>query len=261
MDYLDQFLHRAERLLDRLEDLLPPKVLPMDWSAILAARWRKVSFGGRLEPVPLPHMLDLDDLQGIDDQRNRVDRNTCQFVEGLPANNVLLTGARGTGKSSLVKAMLTRYGHKGLRLVEVDKADLVDLPDLVSIFVKQDYRFIVFCDDLSFEDNDASYKSLKVALDGSLGGYARNVLIYATSNRRHLLPEHMSENLETQHVNGEIHPGETTEEKISLSERFGLWVPFYPFTQSEYLAITAYWLNHFGLNLFGPEIQGEALRF
>ena len=261
MDHLESFLQRAEGLLNRLELLVPPPVFPIDWSVTLAARWRKSPYGGRLEAVLFPHMLTLSHLQRIDDQITRVDRNTSQFMQGLPANNVLLTGSRGTGKSSLVKAMLARYGDKGLRLVEVDKSDLVDLPDLVTIFNNLDYRFIIFCDDLSFEENDPSYKSLKVVLDGSIGGYAKNVLIYATSNRRHLLPEYRRENLETHHVNGEIHLGEASEEKISLSERFGLWIPFYPFTQDEYLVIVEYWLKSFGLDLLEPETRNEALRF
>jgi len=261
MDHFESFLQRAEKLLDRLELLVLPSLLPIDWSVALAARWHKSSYGGRLEEVRFPHQVSLSDLQGIDIQKTRINRNTSQFIQGLPSNNVLLTGARGTGKSSLIKALLTQYGNHGLRLVEVDKSDLRDLPDIVNIIADLDYRFIIFCDDLSFEDNDPSYKSLKAVLDGSLGGYAENVLIYATSNRRHLLPEYMSENLETHHVNGEIHPGETTEEKISLSERFGLWVPFYPFSQEEYLDIAEYWLKSYGLDLQPPEVRSEALRF
>ena len=183
------------------------------------------------------------DLKDIDDQKKRLRENTAQFVAGRPANNVLLTGARGTGKSSLVKAALNEFSKKGLRLIEVDKSDLVDLPDIVDLVADRRERFVVFCDDLSFEASDPGYKSLKVALDGTIAGSADNLLIYATSNRRHLMPEFMDENLEARHVGGEIHPGETTEEKISLSERFGLWLSFYPFDQDQYLDIAAHWVE------------------
>jgi predicted AAA+ superfamily ATPase len=193
-----------------------------------------------------PHAIAFADLKDIDGQKKRLRENTAQFVAGRPANNVLLTGARGTGKSSLVKAALNEFSKKGLRLIEVDKADLVDLPDIVDLVAGRRERFIVFCDDLSFEASDPGYKSLKVALDGTIAGSADNLLIYATSNRRHLMPEFMHENLETKHVGGEIHPGETTEEKISLSERFGLWLSFYPFDQDEYLDIAAHWVGALG---------------
>jgi hypothetical protein len=245
-DSLDRFLGRVDTLLDRLERLLPPGAQAVDWSAGTAFRWRKRSARGFLDPVRHPHAISFADLRDIDEQKSRLRENTAQFVGGRPANNVLLTGARGTGKSSLVKAALNEYARKGLRLIEVDKADLVDLPDIVDLVAERRERFVVFCDDLSFEASDPGYKSLKVALDGTIAGSADNVLIYATSNRRHLMPEFMGENLEARHVGGEIHPGETTEEKISLSERFGVWLSFYPFDQDQYLDIAAHWVVALG---------------
>jgi predicted AAA+ superfamily ATPase len=238
---------RAESLLARVEALFPPVVPDPDWTVVTAARWRKRNGRGYLQAVRHPHAVDLDDLVAIDAQKDAVLRNTRQFVAGFPANNVLLTGSRGTGKSSLVKAMLARHAAEGLRLVEVDKADLVDLPDLAERVAPQPYRYIVFCDDLTFDAGEAGYKALKVMLDGSIAGAAGNVLIYATSNRRHLLPEYFAENLETRHVGDEVHPGESVEEKISLSERFGLWISFYPFVQDDYLAAVSRWLAHFGV--------------
>ena len=245
-DSLDRFLGRVDLLLDRLERMLPAGSQPVDWSAGIAFRWRKRAGRGFLDPVRHPHAIAFADLKDIDGQKKRLRENTAQFVAGRPANNVLLTGARGTGKSSLVKAALNEFSRKGLRLIEVDKADLVDLPDIVDLVAGRKERFIVFCDDLSFEASDPGYKSLKVALDGTIAGSADNLLIYATSNRRHLMPEFMHENLETRHVGGEIHPGETTEEKISLSERFGLWLSFYPFDQDEYLDIVTHWVTALG---------------
>ncbi|MCW5593482.1 MAG: ATP-binding protein [Burkholderiales bacterium] len=245
-DSLDRFLGRVDKLLDRLETLLPAGTQPVDWSAGTAFRWRKRAGRGYLDPVRHPHAIAFSDLKDIDEQKKRLRENTAQFVAGKPANNVLLTGARGTGKSSLVKAALNEFSRKGLRLIEVDKADLVDLPDIVDLVAGRKERFVVFCDDLSFEASDPGYKSLKVALDGTIAGSADNLLIYATSNRRHLMPEFMHENLETRHVGGEIHPGETTEEKISLSERFGLWLSFYPFDQDEYLDIVTHWVGALG---------------
>ncbi len=236
---------RAEGILGRLEQLLPPPPPPVDWKASIAFRWRKKSGQGSLEPIHQVHRIDLRDLQGIDDQKDLVERNTRQFVDGLPANNVLLTGARGTGKSSLVKALLNKYASRGLRLIEVEKRDLTDLPDIVELIHARPERYILYCDDLSFEADEPGYKALKVVLDGSVAAASENCLIYATSNRRHLMPEFMQENLEYRHVGEEIHPGETSEEKISLSERFGLWVSFYPFDQDEYLRIVRVWLDHF----------------
>jgi uncharacterized protein len=254
----ERLIERAENLMARIESVLPQPLGAPDWSASVAFRYRKRSSGhGTLEPVRHVAQMRLADLQEIDGQKERIQRNTLQFVQGLPANNVLLTGARGTGKSSLVKACLNEFAPQGLRLIEVDKTDLVDLPDIVDVVAERPERFIVFCDDLSFEDGEAGYKALKSILDGSVSASGQNVLIYATSNRRHLLPEYMKENLSYSHTpDGEVHPGEVVEEKISLSERFGLWVSFYPFSQDEYLAIVAQWLASFGV----PQSEIEAAR-
>ncbi len=246
MTELSKFLQRAEALVARLEVLLPAVQPPVDWGASIAFRWRKAGGHGHLQAVAHPHKIRLTDLSGVDRQKRLIEQNTRQFVTGLPANNVLLTGARGTGKSSLVKAVLTKFHRQGLRLIEVDKKDLVDLPDIVDQISSRSERFIIFCDDLSFEAAEAGYKALKVVLDGSISATSENVLIYATSNRRHLMPEYMQENLEYKHVGEEIHPGETSEEKISLSERFGLWVSFYPFDQDDYLGIVSHWLAELG---------------
>ena len=245
----EQLLVRAEQLIGRIESILPQPLGEPDWGAAIAYRYRKRSSGhGSLEPVRHLGQIRLDDLKEVEPQKERVQRNTLQFVRGHAANNVLLTGARGTGKSSLVKACLHEYAHQGLRLIEVDKTDLVDLPDIVDVVSDRSEKFIVFCDDLSFDDGEPGYKALKSVLDGSVAQTTPNVLIYATSNRRHLLPESMKENLSYTHTeDGEVHPGEAIEEKISLSERFGLWVSFYPFTQDEYLAIVAQWLDFFGI--------------
>ena len=244
----EHLLDRAAQLLARIEAVLPQPLSAPDWSQSTAWRYRKRSSGhGSLEPVRHVAAIRLHDLKEIEPQKERIQRNTLQFVQGHPANNVLLTGARGTGKSSLIKACLNEYAAQGLRLIEVDKADLIDLPDIVEVVAGLAEKFIVYCDDLSFEEGEAGYKALKSILDGSVAASTPNVLIYATSNRRHLLPEYMKENLSYRHTeDGEVHPGEVVEEKISLSERFGLWVSFYPFTQDEYLAITAQWLSHFG---------------
>ncbi len=243
-------IERAAQLLTRVEAILPQQLTAPDWSQSVAWRYRKRSTGhGVLEPVRHVAQIRLADLKEIEPQKEKIQRNTLQFVQGQPANNVLLTGARGTGKSSLIKACLNQYAPQGLRLIEVDKADLTDLPDLVDVVAARDEKFIVFCDDLSFEEGEPGYKALKSILDGSVSAASANVLIYATSNRRHLLPEYMKENLTYTHTeDGEVHPGEVIEEKISLSERFGLWVSFYPFTQDEYLAITAQWLSSFGVS-------------
>ncbi|HRP75637.1 MAG TPA: ATP-binding protein [Rhodocyclaceae bacterium] len=246
MNELAQFLARAERLIDRIEQTLPPIPKPPDWSAT-AFRWRRRNGRAFLHAVRRPHAIRLKDLRDIDAQKERIDLNTRQFLEGRLANNVLLTGARGTGKSSLVKALLNAYSKRGLRVVEVDKDDLMDLPDIIDMLEGRPERFILFCDDLSFEEAEPGYKALKSVLDGSVAAVPDNVLIYATSNRRHLMPEYHDENLKARHVDGEIHPGEAVEEKISLSERFGLWVSFYPFSQDEYLSIVGHWLKAFGV--------------
>jgi len=244
---VESLLLRAESLLARLEAVLPHAATAPDWNASVALRYRRRGNAGVLEPVRHVSTIRLADLKEIEPQKERLVRNTEQFVAGHGANNVLLTGARGTGKSSLIKACLNEFAPRGLRLIEVDKADLVDLPDLVDLVAERPERFVVFCDDLSFDEGEPGYKALKSVLDGSVAQASDNVLIYATSNRRHLLPEYMKENLSYQHTeDGEVHPGEVVEEKISLSERFGLWISFYPFTQAEYLAIVAQWLRFFG---------------
>ncbi|HUG22156.1 ATP-binding protein [Piscinibacter sp.] len=246
---LDSLISRAEALMARLDAVLPHPPAAPDWSASVAFRYRKRGGSGRLEPVKHVATIHLSDLREVEPQKERLVRNTEQFVAGHAANNVLLTGARGTGKSSLIKACLNEFSPRGLRLIEVDKADLIDLPDIVELVAERPERFIVFCDDLSFDEGEAGYKALKSILDGSVSQSSENVLIYATSNRRHLLPEYMKENLSYRHTeDGEVHPGEVIEEKISLSERFGLWVSFYPFSQAEYLTIVAAWLHGFGVS-------------
>ncbi len=258
----EHLLERAEELISRIEAVLPQPLSAPDWGMAVAWRYRKRSSGhGTLERVRHVATLSLDDLKEIDAQKEKIERNTLQFVQGKPANNVLLTGARGTGKSSLIKACLNAYADQGLRLIEVDKADLTDLPDIVEIVAERPEKFIVFCDDLSFEEGEPGYKALKSILDGSIAAATPNVLVYATSNRRHLLPEYMKENLSYSHTDdGEVHPGEVIEEKISLSERFGLWVSFYPFSQEEYLTIVAQWLTDLGADQTVIEVaRPEAL--
>lgn len=261
MQALETLLARLESLVARAESLLPPPPAPPDWNAV-AYRWR-----GRLEPVRHPHKIRLADLKGVDDQKAAIERNTRQFVAGKPANNVLLTGARGTGKSSLIKGVLDKFAKQGLRLIEVDRNDLVNLPEIIDLVAGRPERFVVFCDDLSFEASEPGYKALKSALDGSIAAPPENLLIYATSNRRHLMPERFAENREAVHGDdGEIHPGETTEEKVSLSERFGLWLSFYPFDQDHYLDICVHWLHRFGVDensvLAGrPDWRQEALQW
>ena len=257
-----------EKILERLAELLPPPAPQTDWDASVAFRWRasgrrgagNAGAAGWLQPVRHVHKIRLSDLRGIDRQIERVEQNTRQFIEGKPANNVLLTGARGTGKSSIVKGLLNKYAKQGLRLIEVEKNDLVDLPHIVDQVAPRKERFLLFCDDLTFHGAEDGYIALKVALDGSISTTSENLLIYATSNRRHLMPEYMAENLETKYVDDEIHPGETVEEKISLSERFGLWVSFYPFDQDEYLEIVGQWLRHFGASL-DEKSKEEALQW
>ena len=257
---LEHLILKAEALLDRLADYLPASMVVVDWNA-LAWRWQVIQGRGHLHPVPHPHKIELADICNVDAQKAEIVRNTAQFVKGFPANNVLLTGARGTGKSTLVKALLSEFSNAGLRIIEVDKQDLVALPDIVALISNRPERFIIFCDDLSFEASDPGYKALKVVLDGSISATSENVLVYATSNRKHLMPEFMAENLETQYVGEEIRPGETSEEKISLSERFGLWLSFYAFDQDEYLRVAEHWLAQLGVKDFNEETRRAALMF
>lgn len=257
MERLNDLLPRIERLLDRLEG---PAIPAVNWKRVRAVRWLAES--RELRPILRPHRIELGHLLNIDDQKQRVDANTRQFVTGKPANNVLLTGSRGTGKSSLVKAMLAKYGSKGLRLIELDKAGLGHLPELFDLVADEPHRFILFCDDLSFAADEPGYPALKAALDGSLAGPADNVLIYATSNRRHLMPEYLEENEATRHIGNEVHPDEAVEEKISLSERFGLWVSFYPVGQDEYLAVARHWAEELaGKKILDRDFDVEALRW
>jgi hypothetical protein len=266
MNDWDKLYRRAESLLSRMEELLPAQQPEIGWNTAVAFRWRKSGRmsghkAGFIQPVAHPHHITLDALQGIDTQKRLIDQNTRQFVHGRPANNVLLTGARGTGKSSLVKAMLTKYAASGLRLIEVEKHDLVDLHDIVEQIHQRPERFILYCDDLSFESGEPGYKALKVVLDGSIATTSENVLVYATSNRRHLMPEFMQDNRDTRHIGEEIHPSEAVEEKISLSERFGLWVSFYPFDQDQYLDAVRQWLAYFGVMEMAPPVCEAALRW
>ena len=262
----DSTLNRLAAVLERLESLLPTQS-PTDFSSSLAFRWRKRRFlgieQGELQPVLRPALIPFDDLKHVDAQKAALAQNTERFVRGLPANNALLTGARGTGKSSLIRACLNEFGARGLRLIEVDKRDLIDIADIVNIIAGRDEHFVIFCDDLSFDKNEGGYKELKAALDGSIAGTADNVLIYASSNRRHLMPELMRDNLDTRYDgDGEIHPAEAVEEQVSLSERFGLWLSFYPFRQDDYLDIVTHWLRRFGLKQDETvEARAEALQF
>lgn len=260
MSPLEQLITRAEHLLSRLEQVLPPAKTEVDWSAT-AWRWQVKHGRGSLQAVPHPHQIRLAIIQNVDDQKAEVVRNTQQFVRGLPANNVLLTGARGTGKSSLVKALLTEFAKDGLRVVEVEKQDLVDLPEIVAMLRDRPEHFIVFCDDLTFDAGEPGYKALKVVLDGSISATSDNVLVYATSNRRHLMPEYMADNVETQHLGEEIRPSDTVEETISLSERFGIWLSFYAFDQDEYLKVAEHWLKHFGYKKVTEDVRRAALQF
>ncbi len=257
---LDAFLTRAEALLARLEPLLPPVPAAVDWATTLACRWRRTALQGWLEPVRVLNCPPWERLRHLDAQKAALDRNTRQFVRGLPANNALLTGSRGCGKSSLVKALLPRYAKRGLRLIEVDKADLVDLPHIVERLIQERWRYLLFTDDLSFEADEPAYKPLKAALDGSVAGLPDNVLIYATSNRRHLMPEYFAENAAALHLGGEVRPGDSTEEKVSLSDRFGLLLTFYPFDQDAYLDIVAGWVEALG-GRKTPALREEALQW
>lgn len=263
MDKLDHLITRAESLISKLEGLLPDQALTIDWQAT-AWRWLKINGKNQLQVVQNPHHISLSNIHFVEAQKAEIVRNTCQFLQGLPANNVLLTGARGTGKSSLIKALLTEFSQQGLRLIEVEKHDLVQLPEIVALISNRaenvNLKFIIFCDDLTFEANDESYKALKVVLDGSISNVSENILIYATSNRKNLMPELMVDNLATKHSDGEIRPSDTIEEKTALAERFGLWLSFYAFDQDEYLAIAKSWLSTFGLPFDEAERQA-ALSF
>lgn len=240
---LRAFLQRAEELMARLEPLLPALRAPVDWSTSLAARWHREGQGGYLQPLRVSLDLSLDDLIGIDRQRELLSKNTRQFVSGLPANHVLLWGARGTGKSSLIRALLAEHARAGLRLIEIERDHLADLPKVVDQLSGQSQCFVVFCDDLSFEAGEGDYRVLKSVLDGSLERAPENVLLYATSNRRHLVPERQSDNDNWQMIDGELHPNEAVEDKIALSDRFGLWLSFYPFSQEHYLSVVRHWIG------------------
>jgi len=241
----DKFFQRASTLLERLEHILPLNGRPLLFDESVDC-WRYD--GSRRGPVPVRHTspVRLEDLQCINRQKELLDRNTRQFLQALPANHALLWGPRGTGKSSLIKAIFNRYRERGLKLVEVDRDHLGDLPLLCDALYDQPGRFVLFCDDLSFAADDPAYKALKVIMDGSISQPPDNVLLYATSNRRHLIPEYMQENVDSRMVEGELHLSEAIEEKLSLSERFGLWLSFHPFKQEQYLEIVHYWLGTLG---------------
>ena len=246
MSQFDQVISRLEQLIDRVEQVLPAPQPQHDWSGS-AFRWRVQAGGkGYLQVVKNPHRVDLNSLKNVETQKQAIVRNTAQFAAGRSANNVLLTGARGTGKSTLIKACWNAFVDEGLKIIEVDKNDLIQLADIVDLIGDRPEKFIIFCDDMSFEEGEGSYKALKSALDGSIAAPSANILFYATSNRRHLLSEKMRENLDVSYEDGEVRPNDTTEEKISLSERFGLWLSFYPFTQDEYLNAGRYWVEYLG---------------
>jgi len=254
----DQLISRFERLIDRIEQIIPPAMPLPDWTGG-AFRWRAQAGGkGYLQVVNTPHKIDLDSLKNIETQKQAIVRNTAQFVAGRSANNVLLTGARGTGKSTLIKACWNRFADQGLKIIEVDKTDLIQLADIVDLVSPRPEKFIIFCDDMSFEEGESAYKALKSALDGSIAAPSSNILFYATSNRRHLLPEKMRENLDVKYEDGEVHPNDTTEEKVSLSERFGLWLSFYPFSQDDYLAAARHWVEYLN-GSWNDNTESEAL--
>ena len=259
LESLNNLITRVESLITKLEALLPASSPTVDWEAT-AWRWLKINGKPQLQVVQNPHQILLKNIKFVDAQKSEIVRNTRQFLQDLPANNVLLTGARGTGKSSLIKALLMEYASQGLRLIEVEKHDLVQLSEIVSLIKNRPEKFIIFCDDLTFEANDESYKALKVVLDGSVSAASDNVLVYATSNRKNLMPEMMADNIATRHLDGEIRPNDTIEEKTALAERFGLWLSFYAFDQDEYLAICKSWLETFGLS-FDDAARQAALSF
>jgi len=259
-----ELTERLKRLLASLEPLLPRPARKIDWATCHAANWHRSAFAGTMEPVPSIEAIHLDDLLGVEPQKKVLEENTRQFLAGLPANNALLWGSRGTGKSSLVRALLHAYSDQGLRIIQVDKDDLVSLPAIGDELKAQPYRFIVFSDDLSFESSDASYKVLKSALDGAVYALPENVLIYVTSNRRHLVAEYASDNRGAMMVEGEVHHGEAVEEKISLSGRFGVWVAFHPFSQDLYLDVVRRWADKLGRKIgaaleWTKEAEAEAI--
>ncbi|WP_421684305.1 ATP-binding protein [Stutzerimonas urumqiensis] len=263
---IKQLLKRLDGLVDRLEPWLPAAREPIDWGTVVAARWQRESRSGYLLPLRVDLDLSLDDLVGVDRQRALLLGNTRQFVAGLPANHALLWGARGTGKSSLVRALLAAHAGQGLRLIEIERDHLADLPRVIDALQGCDQRFIVFCDDLSFEAGEGDYRVLKSVLDGSLERAPDNVLLYATSNRRHLVPEKQSDNEHWQMVDGELHPNEAVEDKIALSDRFGLWVSFYPFSQDHYLDVVRHWLQRLAADAelswsWSEELEKQAIRF
>lgn len=260
MENMDQLLNRFDQLLARLNTWLPAQPPEVDWGA-QAFRWRSSNGRGYLQEVAHPHQICLEDLAAVDDQKLRLTENTRQFVAGKTANNVLLTGARGTGKSSLIKAVWQTFRHEGLRLIEVEKAHLLDLPDIIELIYSRPERFIIFCDDLSFEEGDHGYQALKTVLDGSIAASSSNVLVYATSNRRNLVPEYMAENLATQYHGEEVRPADSVEEKMALSERFGLWLTFYAMDQEAYLAAVQIWLRKLGFLRWDDEVRHEALQW
>jgi len=247
MSDADHFYSRALSILERLDRFVPTIDHP-DLANGIAWRWRKHNSIGGLCRIDRFNPISLDDLHHIDHQKQELVRNTRQFLRGLPANNALLWGPRGTGKSSLVKALLNAYAGDGLKLIEVERHALVDLPDIIEALDGNQSKFVVFCDDLSFDEHDNSYRALKVVLDGSVLNTPDNIIIYATSNRRHLLPEHQADNLDARSLDGEIHHSEAVEERISLSERFGLWLSFHPFNQDSYLDIVNHWLMDLGID-------------
>lgn len=262
MEALEKLLEKASGLIERLEKLVPASPEEPDWTSAPAFRWRGAESRQPLRPIRNPHRLALADLLCIDRQKAELDRNTRQFLKGLPANNALLWGAKGTGKSSLIKALLDEYAGQGLRIVEVDRQHLAELPDIIELLYPRPEKFILYSDDLSFEADDAGYKALKAILEGSLSVPPANVLIYATSNRRHLLPEYPEDNRQARWVEGELHQGEAVEEKISLSERFGVWLSFHPFTQDQYLSVVRHWLEKLGTPLDDWDTaRVEALRY
>lgn len=263
MDTLLPYLQKIADTLNRLEPLLPPDNRTVDFTKAHAFRWTKKEHSafGALSPIQNPAYINFEQLKGIDRQIHLIQKNTEQFLARLPANNVLLTGSRGTGKSSIVKAVLATYHPQNLKMIEIDSDNLNDLPEILTLLENQPHHFIIFCDDLSFETGDASYKPLKAMLDGSLSSPAQNVLFYATSNRRHLIPESMQDNL-NQYEAREIHPQEAIEEKISLSERFGLWISFYPYSQNEYLAIVKSWVYELDPHItYNESLERAALQF